>query len=110
MVDEPESKRLLRSDHLAGEDQATRRTEPDQSRQPEGGHAREKTFLDGRQPESAVAAADADVAGDRELEPAAQAVAVEGGNHDLVHQLDLAESALLAVVEAGRHPLAAHHV
>src|SRR5712691_1308494 len=79
---------LARRDRLTEQDQLLRAGQADQPRQPVERHRRDQALLHGGQAEPRVGAGQPIVADERELEPAAQTVAVDGGDEERVHALD----------------------
>lgn len=87
--------RLLRIDHVAGQDHLQRAALPDEPRQTDGAAVSgDDSELDFRQPELRVLAREPDVAGERELQAAAEREAVHGSDHRLRHLLEEAERVL----------------
>ena len=83
LVDETHLQRALRADVPAGENHVERRLQPDPARQPlRAAHARDEAELHFRKRERRLrmVGADAVAAGERHLEPAAEAGAVNRGD------------------------------
>ena len=84
LVDEPETVRVDRTEGCAGEQQLHRDAAGEQTRQALGAPgAGQEAQLDLRYPEASGVGRDAQVAGERELEPAAERDAVDGGDRRL---------------------------
>jgi len=102
LIDEPHAERLLRAHVAAGEDHVERALQPHEARQPlraAGPRDEPELRLGQREHRLAVVGRDAIGARERELEPTAEACAVDRG--------DDREARLLEAVEE-RLPLAAH--
>src|SRR5205814_8823635 len=89
-IHEPDAVGFLRPDGLAAQDQVAGPAGADQARQPVGAHAGEKGLLRRREPEDGVVGGNADVAGDNDLQAAAEAVPLDAGDDRLVQGLERA--------------------
>ena len=99
-LDQPVLERLLRADRIAADDHLDREFRTDRARQALGAAgARQQAEFDLGQAEPCVLGRDAEMAGERDLEAAAERRAVNGGNDRLRRVLHRAQH----LVQARRH-------
>ena len=88
VIDHPDALCLGAVDHVAANYQRLGAAEPDVARQAEGPEPGDQPFLDRGQPELGRRRADADVAGQRKLQTAADGIAVNQAEDQFVHRLE----------------------
>src|SRR5262249_41675059 len=81
-VDQPDAKRIRRTDRLPEVDELARATDADPPHQPlRSAEPGDEAEVDLRLPEARSLGGDDEVAGERELEPSAERDAADGGHH-----------------------------
>ena len=110
VVGEADGLGLPGADAFAADGQPHGPTQADEPRQPPGRHPGREPLGGGGQPQHGVLGEDPDVAGQRELEAAAEAVPVDLGDDQAIQPFQPDERLLLQRVEAVGHALGGEHV